>query len=96
MQVNIHEAKTKLSKLIAAVEAGESVIISRAGTPVVRLTSLKQSKKAKEPAQKTRPEKRQKPFGCMKGLVHYDPDDIMAPLPDDIWDHSSDKPDPFL
>lgn len=36
-QVNIHEAKTKLSELIAAVEAGEEVVIARAGKPVARL-----------------------------------------------------------
>ena len=40
-QVNIHEAKTKLSELIAAVEAGEEVVIARAGKRVVRLVSEK-------------------------------------------------------
>ncbi|ANV88876.1 type II toxin-antitoxin system Phd/YefM family antitoxin [Picosynechococcus sp. PCC 7117] len=34
---NIHEAKTHLSKLIEAVLAGDDVIISRAGKPLVRL-----------------------------------------------------------
>lgn len=38
--VNIYEAKTQLSKLIARVEAGEEVIIARDGTPVVRLVAL--------------------------------------------------------
>jgi prevent-host-death family protein len=38
--VNIHEAKTHLSKLIEKVTNGEEVIIARAGKPVVRLTSL--------------------------------------------------------
>ncbi len=38
MQVTIHEAKTQLSKLIAAAERGEEVIISRRDKPVVRLT----------------------------------------------------------
>jgi prevent-host-death family protein len=37
MQVTIHEAKTHLSRLIAAVERGEEVIISRRDKPVVRL-----------------------------------------------------------
>lgn len=36
-QVNIHEAKTRLSELIAAVEAGEEVVIARAGKRVARL-----------------------------------------------------------
>lgn len=38
--VNIHEAKTNLSALIAAAEAGEEVVISRANKPVVRLGAL--------------------------------------------------------
>lgn len=35
--VNIHEAKTQLSRLIALVEAGEEVVIARHGTPVAKL-----------------------------------------------------------
>ena len=37
MQVTIHEAKTHLSRLIAAVERGEEVVIARRDKPVVRL-----------------------------------------------------------
>jgi prevent-host-death family protein len=39
-QVNIHEAKTHLSELIAAAERGEDIVISRANRPVVRLVSV--------------------------------------------------------
>jgi prevent-host-death family protein len=39
MQMNISEAKAKLSELIAAVERGEEVLIARGGQPVVRLVS---------------------------------------------------------
>lgn len=35
--VNIHDAKTHLSRLLARVEAGETVVIARAGTPVATL-----------------------------------------------------------
>ena len=35
--VNIHEAKTNLSRLLARVEAGEEVVIARNGKPVARL-----------------------------------------------------------
>ena len=35
--VNTHEAKTTLSRLLALVEAGEEVVIARAGKPVARL-----------------------------------------------------------
>lgn len=38
--VNIHEAKTHLSRLLARVAAGESITISRAGTPVARIVPL--------------------------------------------------------
>lgn len=40
MQVTIHEAKTQLSKLIAAAERGEEVIIARRDIPVVRLSMV--------------------------------------------------------
>lgn len=40
MQVTIHEAKTQLSRLIAAVERGEEVVIARRDTPVVRLVAV--------------------------------------------------------
>ncbi|HZR02366.1 MAG TPA: type II toxin-antitoxin system Phd/YefM family antitoxin [Burkholderiales bacterium] len=38
--VNVHEAKTHLSKLLERVEAGEEVVIARAGRPVARLVPL--------------------------------------------------------
>ena len=39
MQVNVHEAKTNLSKLLEAVEKGETVVICRNGRPVAKLVS---------------------------------------------------------
>ncbi len=39
--VNVHEAKSQLSKLIEQVEAGEDVVIARAGKPAVRLIAFK-------------------------------------------------------
>ena len=62
MQVNIHDAKTQLSKLIARVEAGEDVVIARSGVPVVRLTRL-----ADEP----RP---RRVLGMLKGQIWIAPD----------------------
>ena len=41
MQVNVHAAKTQLSKLIEAALTGEDVIIARDSTPVVRLVPVK-------------------------------------------------------
>jgi len=37
--VNVHEAKTQLSRLLAQVEAGEDVVIARRGEPVARLVA---------------------------------------------------------
>jgi len=37
MEVNVHEAKTHLSRLLRKVAAGEEITISRAGTPVAKL-----------------------------------------------------------
>ena len=66
--VNIHEAKTHLSRLLAEVEAGEEVIIARNGDPVARLVSAK-----------PRGVRR---FGALKGQLVVD-DSFFDPLPDD-------------
>ena len=49
--VNIHEAKTHLSRLVERVEAGEEVVIARAGRPVARLVPLRLSTKPRVPGQ---------------------------------------------
>jgi prevent-host-death family protein len=38
--VNVHEAKTHFSKLLERVEAGEEIVIARAGRPVARLIAF--------------------------------------------------------
>jgi prevent-host-death family protein len=40
MQVNMHDAKTKLSELVAAAERGEEIVIARNGNPAVRLVAI--------------------------------------------------------
>jgi prevent-host-death family protein len=40
MKVNMHDAKTKLSELVAAAERGEEVVIARNGTPAARLVPI--------------------------------------------------------
>ncbi|MDX6705450.1 MAG: hypothetical protein QOI48_1296 [Solirubrobacteraceae bacterium] len=40
MQINMHDAKTRLSEIVAAAEGGEEVIIARDGTPAVRLVAV--------------------------------------------------------
>jgi len=70
LQVNIHEAKTHLSKLLARVSAGEEVIIARAGKPIARLVPITE-----------RPQKRVP--GSAKGRVFISPD-FDAPLPESV------------
>lgn len=48
MEVNVHHAKTHLSKLIAAVESGEEVIIARNGKPAVKLVAITPEKKSRK------------------------------------------------
>ena len=38
--VNIHHAKTQLSRLLERVEAGEEIVIARNGTPVAKLVPM--------------------------------------------------------
>lgn len=48
IEVNIHEAKTQLSRLIARVEQGEEVVIARAGEPVAKLVRVSKSKRSRK------------------------------------------------
>ena len=47
--VNIHEAKTHLSRLVERVEAGEEITLARAGRPVARLVPYTQRSKPRQP-----------------------------------------------
>jgi prevent-host-death family protein len=47
--VNIHEAKTHLSRLVERVEAGEEVVIARAGRPVARLVPFRARTRPRTP-----------------------------------------------
>ena len=72
--VNVSEAKTHLSALIAAAVAGEEVIISRAYKPVVKLVAVEPEKPAK-----------QRVFGLRQDEPYYIAPDFDAPLPEEIW-----------
>jgi len=71
MEVNIHQAKTHLSRLLQRVAAGEEVTIARAGVPVARLVAVE-----KKPS-------KIRPLGMDRGKV-WVADDFDAPLPDDL------------
>jgi prevent-host-death family protein len=68
--VNIHAAKTQLSRLVEAAAAGEEIIIARAGRPLARLVPL---------APAAGPERRR--LGVLAGSLAV-PADFDAPLPD--------------
>ncbi len=53
--VNVHEAKTTLSALLAAVEAGEEVVIARNGTPVAKLVKIEARRPRRAGILKTMP-----------------------------------------
>ena len=72
--VNVHEAKTYLSRLLARVEAGEDVVIARNGKPVARLVAV------------TRKGKRQP--DVLKSKIAI-PESFFEPLPEEelrLWE----------
>ena len=69
-KVNVHEAKTRFSRLLRRVAAGEEITIANRGVPVARLVPVP----AEESTRK---------LGYFRGQMSI-PDDFDAPLPDDI------------
>jgi prevent-host-death family protein len=65
--INIHEAKTHLSRIVEEVAAGKEVIIAKAGVPMVKIVPLSQ----KRPPLK---------YGLLKGRIRVS-NDFDAPLP---------------
>ena len=72
MEVNIHQAKTHLSRLLERVLLGEEVVIAKAGKPIAKLVPVN-----------TRPKRRI--VGSAKGEFTV-PDDFNDPLPKEIED----------
>ena len=70
ISVNVHEAKTHLSRLLERVAAGEEILISKAGKPMAKLTPISKPQNNRVP-------------GLDKGMIQI-PDDFDAPLPDDL------------
>lgn len=68
--VNIYAAKTQLSQLVDKAAAGEDVIVSRHGKPLVRITALASAR-------------RPVIFGLLRGKLKI-ADDFDAPLPDEL------------
>ncbi|MBT9614338.1 MAG: type II toxin-antitoxin system Phd/YefM family antitoxin [Burkholderiales bacterium] len=70
--MNIHEAKTHLSRLVDEVSAGEELTIAKAGKPLARLVPIKLAKQVRKP-------------GFLKGKIRI-ANDFDAPLPGDLLD----------
>ena len=68
--VNVHEAKTHLSRLLNRISAGEEIIIAKSGKPVARLVPY---------SDRTTP----RTAGKDRGLYEV-PENFDAPLPDDV------------
>jgi len=71
-QVNMHEAKTHLSKLVERVEGGEEIVISRAGKPAAKLV----------PIDRPRPDKRV--LGTLRGKIELPSDEEWAEMDREI------------
>lgn len=72
--VNIHAAKTQLSRLVEAAAAGEEIIIAKAGTPRAKLVPLTAGAGRKE-----------RSLGLLVGRLSI-PEDFDVPLPSNILD----------
>ncbi len=70
--VNVHEAKSQLSKLLEQVRLGEEIVIAKAGTPVARVIPY------------TPPKQKITPPGAMEGEI-WIADDFDKPV-DDIFE----------
>ena len=68
--VNIHTAKTHLSRLVNEVAAGEEIVIAKAGKPVARLLPFEPRREPRKP-------------GLMKGKI-WIAEDFDDPLPEEI------------
>ena len=66
--VNVHEAKTQLSRLLERAHAGEEIIIAKSGEPYARLVPLSRGKPKRQ-------------AGTLKGLVELS-DAFFEPLPE--------------
>ena len=71
-QVNIYDAKTRLSQLVDRAEAGEEIIIARGGRPAARLVPFRGAAVKRKP-------------GRMRGRVRIGRD-FDAPLPPNLFD----------
>jgi len=71
-QVNMHEAKTHLSRLVEEVEGGREIVISRAGKPAVKLVPI------------ARPQPGKRVLGTLRGKIALPSDEEWAAIDREI------------
>jgi prevent-host-death family protein len=81
--VNMHEAKTQLSKLVARASGGEAIVIAKGGKPAARLVPIDD---VAVPKKRT--------LGWLHGQIDT-PDDIKAPFQGEIEGIFGSDPDKF-
>lgn len=79
--INVHEAKAHLSEYLAAVEAGETLIIARRNRPVAELRPIA--------AQRPKP---RRPIGLAKGMGHVGPEFFEPMSEEELADWHAVKP----
>ena len=73
IRLNMHEAKTHLSRYVAQLQEGEAILLCRRNEPIAEIRAL--------PRARTK----RRPFGLARGQFEI-PDSVFEPLPDDILD----------
>ena len=68
--INIHDAKTHLSRLVERAAGGEEIVIAKAGKPLAKLVPYREARGPRRP-------------GALRGRIRIH-DDFDAPLPDDV------------
>ena len=72
IRLNVHEAKTHLSRYLAMVEEGEVILLCRRNVPIAEIRGI---------ARRSKP----RPFGVARGEFEV-PDEFFDPLPDELLD----------
>ena len=71
IRLNVHEAKTHLSKYLAKLDKGETILLCRRNQPIAEIRPL--------PAQRKKP----RPIGLYEGQIKLGPE-FFEPLPDEL------------
>lgn len=77
--IDVKEAETQLSHLLALALQGDEIIIEQNGEPKVRLAPIERQTAA------------QRELGGNRGWVEYMSEDFNAPLPDEFWIGEKDE-----